>query len=68
MSGSILNRLFRSLSESSWLCGLENRSVSLVTGSWHCSNYWELSIICSEQVRPGSSDVVLVVQYCCSDD
>lgn len=66
--GLILNRLFRSLSESSWLSGLENSSVSLVAGSWDGPEDGELNIVVSEEVRFGSSDVVFLAKNSGSDD
>lgn len=64
----ILNRLLRSLSESSWLGGLENSSVSLVAGSGDSSEDGELDFAVSEEVRFGSSDVVFLGEDSGSDD
>lgn len=66
--GLILNRLLRSLSESSGLGGFEDSSVSLVAGSGDSSEDGELDVVLPEQVGLGSSDVVLLVEDGSSDD
>lgn len=63
---SFLNKQNRSLPKCFWSGGLENRSIFLMAGSWHCSDYWELGVVCSVQVRFGSSDIVLVSENSCS--
>ncbi len=66
--GLILNRLLRSLPESSWLGGLEDSSVSLVAGSGDSPEDGELEAVASEKVRFGSSDVILLGEDSGSDD
>ena len=66
--GLILNRLLRSLPESSWLGGLEDSSVSLVAGSGDSPEDGELDFAVSVEVRFGSSDVVFLGEDSGSDD
>ena len=36
--------------------------------SWNCSSDWEFEAIFSEEVRSGSSDIVFLMKYCCSNN
>ena len=56
------------MSESSWLWSFENRSISLVAGSWDSSSNGELDVVLSEEMRFRSSNIILVSEDCGSDD
>lgn len=64
----ILNKLNRSLPESSGFGGFENSSVSFVAGSGDGSEDGELDLAVPEEVGFGSSDIVLLAEHCGSDD
>lgn len=54
--------------ECSWFGGFENRLESSVAGSGGGPDDGELQVVLPEQVRLGSSDVVLLVEHGGSDD
>lgn len=58
----------RSLPESPRLGGLEDGSVSLVTGPGHSADYGELDVVLPEEVGLGPADVVLLLEHGRPDD
>lgn len=56
---SFLNKLNRSLSESSWFGGFENSSVSFMASSRNSPEDRELEAVASVEVRVRSSDIIL---------